>query len=109
MSCEQFTLEHVQLLDAYPREEILTPSLSTALNIGMIDGGVAANVVAESAIADVAIRIAEGSAEKTRNIVVDAINRVDDRLEVDFTFQGYGPIYIDSDVEGWLSISLGSF
>ena len=78
---------------------------NSTLNIGTIKGGVAANVVAEHATAQVAIRIAEGSAERVKRIVTDAVKKVDDRLDVSFTSLGYGPVYIDSDVEGWLSVS----
>ena len=82
---------------------------NSTLNIGMIKGGVAANVVAESATALVGVRVADGSAQKIRKILLDAIEKVDDRLIVDFPVPGYGPVSIDSDVEGWRSILLESF
>ena len=81
---------------------------NSTVNIGMIKGGVAGNVVAESATALVGVRIADGSAQKTRKLLLDAIKEVDDRLEVDFFAPGYGPVYIDSDVEGWRSILFDS-
>lgn len=73
---------------------------NSTLNIGKIEGGIAMNVIAETATADVAIRIANGTAEEMQNIVLDAIREVDDRLEVSFIAKGYGPIDIDHDVEG---------
>ncbi len=81
---------------------------NSTLNVGRIEGGVAANVIAAQATADILIRIAEGSAEKTKNIVRDAIKRVDDRLELHFLTEGYGPVYIDSDVEGLFLIIFAS-
>ena len=80
----------------------------STLNIGKIEGGVASNVVAESASAVVGVRIAAGNAQEMRKILLDAIKKADDRLEVDFTVPGYGPVFIDSDIEGWRSILLDS-
>ena len=73
---------------------------NTTLNIGKMEGGVAGNVIAETAKAQIQIRIADGSAEKIKEIVIDTINKVDDRLELTFLSKGYGPIDIDADVEG---------
>lgn len=73
---------------------------NSTLNIGRMEGGVAANVIPESATADVSIRIAEGNAQKTRQLVLDVLNNLDDRLDVTFGELAYGPVYIDSDVEG---------
>jgi acetylornithine deacetylase len=73
---------------------------NSTLNLGRMEGGVAPNVIAESARAEILIRIAEGTPDQIRNVVSDAVRSVDDRLELDFVTQGYGPIGIDSDVEG---------
>ena len=73
---------------------------NSTLNIGRMEGGVAGNVIAETAQAQIQVRIAAGSAEKSKKIVLDAIQKVDERLEVSFVSEGYGPVYIDSDVEG---------
>ena len=73
---------------------------NSTLNIGRMEGGVAGNVIAESAQAEIQIRIADGTAEESKKIVLDAIKKVDDRLKVNFLSEGYGPVYIDSDVEG---------
>ena len=73
---------------------------NSTLNIGKMEGGVATNVIPESATADVSIRIAEGSAQKTKQILLDVLNNVDDRLDITFGGLAYGPVYIDSDVEG---------
>ena len=73
---------------------------NTTLNIGKMEGGVAGNVIAETAKAQIQIRIADGSAEDIKKIVVDTMNEVDDRLELTFLSKGYGPVDIDTDVEG---------
>lgn len=73
---------------------------NTTLNIGRIDGGVANNVVAETATAGIAVRLANGTAETTKQIILKAIKEVDQRLEVTFLSEGYGPVEIDADVEG---------
>ena len=73
---------------------------NSTLNIGKMEGGVAANVIPESATAEVSIRIAEGSAQKTKQLVLDVLNNVDDQLDTTFGGLAYGPVYIDSDVEG---------
>ena len=73
---------------------------NTTLNIGRMEGGVAMNVVAETATAEIAMRLANGTAEMSKKIVLNAIREVDERLEVTFTLEGYGPVDIDADVEG---------
>jgi acetylornithine deacetylase len=72
---------------------------NTTLNIGRIEGGVAANVIAEDAKANIAIRIADGQPEAVHKIVLDTIQQVGEVLDVSFS-NGYGPVFINSDVEG---------
>jgi acetylornithine deacetylase len=72
---------------------------NTTLNLGMIEGGVAANVIAEEAHARVSIRIADGEPAAVEKILLDAIRKAGQVLDVKF-IAGYGPIYIDSDVPG---------
>jgi len=74
---------------------------NSTLNIGQIQGGVAANVIAETAFAKIGIRIAGGDAEVVKDLVLNAVKRVDLDLEVGFYGGSYGPTYIDSDVEGF--------
>ena len=78
---------------------------NTTLNIGRVDGGVAANVIAEDAMAKIAIRIAAGTPEELRKSVLDTIEKTGQDLEVEFT-QGYGPVHCDSDVEGFETITV---
>lgn len=79
---------------------------NSTLNIGRMEGGVAGNVIAETAQAQIQIRIADGSAAESKKMVLDAIQKVDERLEVKFLSEGYGPVYIDSDVKGRQSFLL---
>ncbi|KAL2427323.1 carboxypeptidase [Exophiala dermatitidis] len=79
----------------------------STVNVGYMQGGVAANVVPEFATADVTFRLAGGTAEQVRKIVTDAIRSVDpdEQLELDFS-QGYGPVPLDADVEGFDTITV---
>lgn len=72
---------------------------NTTLNLGRIEGGVAANVIAEDASAAIAIRIADGTPAAVKKIILDAIQKTGQELDVEFS-TGYGPVDIDSDVEG---------
>ncbi|KAH8602734.1 hypothetical protein B0O99DRAFT_499330 [Bisporella sp. PMI_857] len=76
---------------------------NTTLNIGRIEGGVAANVIAEDAIANVAIRIADGSPAVVEKIILDALKSSGEEFDVT-VHNGYGPVYIDNDIEGFETI-----
>lgn len=89
----------------------------TTANLGRIEGGVAANVVPESASAKIAIRIAEGTPAFIKKETTRAINTavgkfLDDKqkpeniLDITFTSAGYGPIDIDTDVPGFDTITV---
>lgn len=73
---------------------------NTTLNVGKMEGGVASNVIAETAVALVAMRLASGTAEDAKKAVLDTMRAVDDRLEFESAIEGYGPVSLDSDVEG---------
>lgn len=73
---------------------------NSTLNIGRVEGGVAANVIAGNAQAEILIRIADGTPDQIQNVVAEAMRSVDDRLKLQTVTQGYGPIDMDSDVEG---------
>ena len=73
---------------------------NSTLNIGLMNGGVAANVMPQTAAASISIRIAEGNVQKTKELVLDTVRKVDDRLDIIFNPGSYSPIYIDSDVKG---------
>lgn len=77
---------------------------NSTLNIGQIQGGFAANVIAETAFAKIGIRIAGGDPNVVKGLVLKAVNNVDEELEIDFYGGAYGPVYIDSEVEGFDTI-----
>ncbi|EME82928.1 uncharacterized protein MYCFIDRAFT_188143 [Pseudocercospora fijiensis CIRAD86] len=84
----------------------------TTINLGLIEGGVALGVVAESASAGLAVRIADGSPGDIQNAITHAVHeavspflssdmKASDVVELDFGSAGYGPIDLDSDVPGF--------
>ena len=75
---------------------------ASTVNIGRMQGGVAGNVIAEQATAEVQVRIAGGGVEEVREEVRRTVGSVDKRLEVEFV-GGYGPVGCDCDVEGLYS------
>ena len=78
---------------------------NTTVNLGLLQGGVAANVVPEEATLQVACRLAAGSPEKARDIINDALKPLGDGFEITFT-QGYGPVNIDADVDGFDTVTV---
>lgn len=87
----------------------------TTINLGRIEGGVASNVVAESAKAQLAIRIAAGTPADIKQNVTDVVNAAvkdfktsDDDEVVEFitSTAGYAPVDIDHDVEGFESFTV---
>ncbi|KAK5113879.1 hypothetical protein LTR85_010412 [Meristemomyces frigidus] len=89
----------------------------TTLNLGKLEGGVAANVVAQDASATVAVRIAEGSPAYIKEEITNAIYAAvgsfvegdmepKDVIDIEFPTSGYGPIDIDHDVPGFDTITV---
>jgi acetylornithine deacetylase len=74
---------------------------NTTLNIGVMEGGVAGNVIAEEAEATLQIRIADGDPGVVERVILEALDKVGEEFDVNFT-PGYGPVDIDHDVEGEL-------
>ena len=81
---------------------------NTTMNFGKIQGGVAANVVAETASAGIAVRIAAGTPKVVQGLILKALEstkaRVNDLggdLEVEWTSEGYAPVNINCDVDGF--------
>ena len=103
------------MLEALTRLKALEPLLPrsvkygmTTLNVGRVDGGVAMNVVAEEAKADIMLRLAADEAAKIRtmiNVTLKGAKKGAEEkggsLEVEFTSEGYGPIEIDTDIPGF--------
>jgi len=73
---------------------------NTTINIGRMEGGVAGNVIAETASAQIQLRLADGTAQDAKKAVLETVKKIDGRLTFEFASVGYGPVYIDSDVEG---------
>lgn len=78
---------------------------NSTVNIGKMQGGLAANVVAEYAEAECAMRLAGGTIEHIREIVSIAIKSADEKLDFEFS-QGYGPVEMDGGVEGFEEITV---
>lgn len=78
---------------------------NSTVNIGKMQGGLAANVVPEYAEAECAMRLAGGTIEQVKDIVSNAIKNADEDLEFEFS-QGYGPVDMDGDVEGFDEITV---
>ena len=78
---------------------------NSTVNVGLMQGGVAANVVPAHAEAKVAFRLAGGTSEEVQKIIRKAIGGADPNgeLEVEFS-QGYGPVPLDTDVKGFETI-----
>ena len=99
----------ISLGDRLPKSEKYG---STTFNLGRIEGGVAGNVIAESASADITVRIAAGTPKTIEKGVTKAVHHAvrdflegelepEDVIDIDFSGRGYGPIDIDADVPGF--------
>lgn len=84
----------------------------TTINIGKLQGGVASNVVAQDASANIAVRIANGTPAYIHEEITKAIHaaiqpfleegmKPADVIDVDRLTSGYGPIDIDHDIPGF--------
>lgn len=80
----------------------------TTVNIGSMSGGLAANVVAESSTAAIAIRIAGGSPEEINKIITKALQPLKEEtekaggiFELQWSKRAYGIVNIDTDVKGF--------
>ncbi|KAJ4301023.1 hypothetical protein N0V90_003112 [Kalmusia sp. IMI 367209] len=81
---------------------------NTTMNFGKIDGGVAANVIAETASANIAVRLAAGTPNIVRGLIIGALSDVKARVEelggelsIEWTGEGYPPVNIDCDIENF--------
>ena len=90
---------------------------STTVNIGRMEGGVAANVVSESAFASIAVRLAGGTPEEAKKQITRAIHLAvesflddemipEDVVELEWSSRGYGPVDIDHDIPGFDSFTV---
>jgi acetylornithine deacetylase len=78
---------------------------NTTVNVGIIEGGVAANVISEHASARVAMRVAVGNQTTGWGMVQDNLARVLEEVDGEALSMecghGYGPIECDCDVDGF--------
>ncbi|KAH8726340.1 hypothetical protein GQ44DRAFT_614337 [Phaeosphaeriaceae sp. PMI808] len=86
---------------------------NTTMNFGKIQGGVAANVVAETANANIATRLAAGTPEAVKGLIVNALRDVKASaqeqggdLEIIWESDGYPPVDIDCDIEGFETLTV---
>ncbi|KAJ5702463.1 Peptidase M20 [Penicillium malachiteum] len=79
---------------------------ASTLNIGVICGGQASNVVPDYAEATVAVRLADGTPDDTREIIRKAVDRITSAtgsVSIDFEDlkAGSPPQHLDADVDGF--------
>lgn len=79
----------------------------TTVNVGRMEGGIAANVVPEHAHADITFRLAAGTLKEAQDIILNAVHGADpeDLLDLELG-QGYGPVECDADVDGFDTITV---
>ncbi|KAM7184359.1 hypothetical protein V8F20_012256 [Naviculisporaceae sp. PSN 640] len=73
---------------------------NTTLNIGQIEGGVAANVIPAHARATVMVRIAAGTPDTVVDLIRQAVLEASPGVELSFT-EGIGPVPLDYDIDGF--------
>jgi acetylornithine deacetylase len=86
---------------------------NTTMNFGRVEGGVAANVVAETATAKIATRLAAGTPDLVRGQIVSALKDVKTAsqaqggdLDVQWASEGYGVVDINCDIEGFETMTV---
>jgi acetylornithine deacetylase len=86
---------------------------NTTMNFGRIEGGVAANVVAETATAKIATRLAAGTPDLVRGQIITALKDVKTAsqaqggdLNVEWLSEGYGVVDINCDIEGFETMTV---
>lgn len=102
----------LQILDRLgdiPEEDGGLPSSkkygNTTVNLGLLQGGVAANVVPEEAVIRFACRLAGGTSDGAKKTIEHALKDLGKGYEITFT-QGYGPVGIDADIKGFDTITV---
>lgn len=72
---------------------------NTTLNIGKIEGGVAANVIPAEARATVMVRVAAGTPDAIMELIKAGVREASPDVELSFTY-GIGPVPLDYDIDG---------
>jgi acetylornithine deacetylase len=74
------------------------------VNLGLIQGGIADNVVPASAHGSFLVRLASETPEKAKSIICNAVQKFtgsNPDMQVVFTSSGTSPVDLDADVEGF--------
>lgn len=81
---------------------------NTTMNFGRITGGVAANVVAETASASIATRLAAGTPESVRTLIKKTLEKLQAKakeqggaLDIEWGSEGYPPVDINCKIDGF--------
>ncbi|TPX19141.1 uncharacterized protein E0L32_011214 [Thyridium curvatum] len=78
---------------------------NTTVNIGVLEGGVAANVVPQDAVAKLAFRIATGPQVGGQKAIIDKLDEILKRVDPEALSaeceNGYGAVYCDCEVDGF--------
>lgn len=98
----------IENLGNVPVEEGGLPGSSkygnTTVNLGLIQGGIAGNVVPASANASFLVRLASETPEKAKSIISNAVDKFtggNPDIQVVFTYSGTSPVDLDANVEGF--------
>ncbi|CAJ2500830.1 Uu.00g036830.m01.CDS01 [Anthostomella pinea] len=83
---------------------------NTTINVGTLEGGVAANVISETAVAQIGGRVAIGPEADGGKVVVERLRDVlesvdEDAFDLSCT-NGYGVVKCDCDVDGFETITV---
>jgi acetylornithine deacetylase len=86
---------------------------NTTMNFGRIQGGVAANVVAETATANIATRLAAGTPGVLKGLILNAVKDAKANaqqqggdLDIEWVSDGYAPVDIDCDLDGFETLTV---
>ncbi|KAK6442614.1 hypothetical protein LTR95_001165 [Oleoguttula sp. CCFEE 5521] len=74
---------------------------NTTFNVGLIEGGVAGNVIPANASATVVVRTASYDLQSIKAVIEKAVTGGSEWLSVDWANCGIGPVPIDHDAEGF--------
>ncbi|KAK8085479.1 Peptidase M20 domain-containing protein [Apiospora hydei] len=77
----------------------------TTLNVGVIQGGVADNVLPAQASAAALVRLATDRVDDTKDVIEKAVHDASPGVQVEFPYS-QGPVPIDYDVEGFDTVVL---
>lgn len=98
-----YQIEHAE----YPADQLLGNS---SVNVGIIEAGVAANVVSPKARAKILIRVAHSTSTVSGTIkhIVDEANKEYDNVKL-VDIQNKEPVYLDFEVPGFETVVLAYF